>query len=310
MNEIKTQRADVYDRVTAKIIEFLEAGAPLCERLWIGGPPSIPLRVNNKAYRGINQLVLFVGAIENGYGLGHWLTYKSAKGLGGQVRKGEKGELVVYADSFIKPVENKNTGETEDRELWFLKGYTVFNAQQIDGLPAAFYQRPTIKLMEKPEKLEAVKRFVANTGAKIIDGGTQAFYRPSTDEIHMPDYERFTSREAWHSVELHELGHWCAHSSRLNQPLGGDKRSKAYGIEELNAEITSAFLCASLEITPEVRTDHSAYLAAWLGILREDNRAIFAAAREAQRRTDYLFGLQPGRPQEDGGGSDAPDDPA
>ena len=146
-------RPDIYERVTAKITEFLEAGVSLTERLWATGNPHLPLRTTNQPYKGINTVLLWVASVENGYELPHWMTYKTAQSLGGQVRKGEKGETVVYVDQTTKPVENRETGETEDKPFWFWKGYTVFNASQVDGLPAAFYSKPQIRLMDKPDRL-------------------------------------------------------------------------------------------------------------------------------------------------------------
>ena len=286
-------RADVYQRVTDKLIEFLEQGTSLCERLWVSGAPGRPLRTTNEPYRGVNTVLLWVASVERGFQHRHWMTYKAAQGMGAQVRKGEKGELVVYADEMTKKVEDKDTGELKDAPIWFWKGYTVFNAGQIDGLPAAFYEKPVLKLMEHPQRIDAARKFVAHTGAKILEGGNRAFYRPSDDTIRMPEIEKFNSVESYHAVELHELVHWSGAKPRLDRSIGTDHHSPDYAREELVAEIGSAFLCASLEITPEVRPDHAGYVASWLKVLKADKRAIFAAAAQAQKAADYLHGLQP-----------------
>jgi antirestriction protein ArdC len=249
--------------------------------------------MNGERYRGINTVMLWVAAAERGYRTPHWSTYKQAKALGAQVRKGETGSLVVYADTFIKTVEDKETGKEEDVEMSFLKGYTVFNASQIDGLPAKFYEVPEFKLMDTPERLLAADAFVRHTGANVVEQGYRAAYAPGTDTISMPPLETFRDRESFYAVELHELTHWTAHKTRLDRPLVADHRSDDYAKEELIAEIGSAFLCARLEITPTVREDHAGYLAGWLRVMKADKRAIFAAAAHAQRSTDFLFGLQP-----------------
>jgi antirestriction protein ArdC len=221
------------------------------------------------------------------------MTYKAAQGMSTQVRKGAKGELVVYADEMTKKIEDKDSGELKDTPIWFWKGYTVFNVSQIDGLPAAFYEKPVTKLMDKPERILSAQQFVVNTGAKIIEEGSRAYYRPSDDTIRIPEIERFKSVESYHAVTLHELAHWTGHETRLKREFGKGMRTDDYGREELVAEISSAFLCATLEITHEVRQDHAGYLASWLGILKTDKRAIFAAAAQAQKAADYLHGLQP-----------------
>src|ERR1700730_4463274 len=118
-------RKDIYERVTEKIIDFLEAGASLTGRLWLSGTPGLPLRSTNEAYRGVNTILLWCASMERGFEHRHWMTYKNAAKMGAQVRKGEKGELVVYADQIRKTVENPTTGEPEERQGWFWKGYTV-----------------------------------------------------------------------------------------------------------------------------------------------------------------------------------------
>ena len=286
-------RSDIYQRVTGKIIEFLEAGSSLCEQLWDRGPNKLPLRMNGERYRGINTVMLWVEAMERGYRLPHWSTYKQAKILGGQVRKGETGSLVVYADTFIKTVEDKETGKEEDIELPFLKGYTVFNASQIDGLPAKYYAIPEFKAMEHPQRLIEADAFVRNTGAQVIEEGFRAAYSPARDVILMPPLESFRDRDSFYSVTLHELTHWTGAKGRLDRLHIADKASDEYGREELVAELGAAFLCSSLEITPTVREDHAAYLSSWLRVLKSDKRAIFAAAAQAQKAADYLHGLQP-----------------
>jgi antirestriction protein ArdC len=292
----KSSRSDIYQRVTDKLIEFLEDGASLCERLWVSGSPGLPLRTTNEPYRGINTVLLWVASIEHGFEHRHWMTYKSAQKMGAQVRKGEKGQLVVYVDEMVKPVEDKVTGDLVDMPIWFWKGYTVFNASQIDGLPAAFYEKPVLKLMDKPERIISAQQFIAHAGANLVEGGAHAFYRPSDDTIHMPEIEKFRDVESYYSVALHELTHWSGAKNRLDRAITGDKRSPEYAREELVAEISSAFLCASLEITPEVREDHAGYLQSWLGVLRADKRAVFTAAAHAQKAADYLHGLQPKPP--------------
>ena len=137
-----TEKQDVYSRVTDKIIADIEGGNLTWLQPWQAGhkagPVSRPLRAGGIPYRGVNVLMLWAAAMEKGYACPLWLTYKQAAELGGQVRKGEKGSLVVYANSFTKTGTDEQGAEVET-EIPFMKGYTVFNAEQIDGLPAHFY---------------------------------------------------------------------------------------------------------------------------------------------------------------------------
>ena len=289
MTTQQATRQDVYSRVTATIIASLEAGVRPWQKPWnaehAAGRITRPLRANGQPYRGINVLLLWGEAVQKGYNAPIWMTYKQAVTLGAQVRKGEHGSLVVYADKFTK-TETDDQGHEAEREIPFMKGYTVFNVEQVDGLPAHFYAAA-----EPPhpvDRIPAVDAFAAATGATIQHGGNRAFYAPARDLVQMPPRESFKDAESYAATLVHELTHWTAHPSRLARELGKRFGDQAYAAEELIAELGSAFLCADLGITPELRDDHAAYLAHWLQVLKADNRAIFTAAAQAQRAADYL----------------------
>jgi antirestriction protein ArdC len=144
-------------------------------------------------------------------------------------------------------------------------------------------------------RIEAADLFFANTGADIRHGGNQAYYAPEPDYVQMPPLVSFRDAESYSSTLAHEMTHWSKHATRLNREFGRKKfGDEGYAREELVAEIGAAFLCCDLGITPEPRDDHAAYLGHWLGVLKEDKRAIFQAAAHAQRAVDFLYGLQPG----------------
>jgi antirestriction protein ArdC len=220
------------------------------------------------------------------------MTYKQASELGGQVRKGEHGALVVYADR-IRRSETDEKGEETEREIPFMKGYTVFNCEQVDGLPAHFYSRPEAPLPAS-ERIASADRFFAATGITLRHGGARAYYSESSDHVQMPPFESFRDAESYAATLAHEATHWTKHPKRLAREFGRKRWGDAgYATEELVAELGAAFLCADLGITPEVREDHAAYIASWLETLKRDNRAVFTAAAHAQRAADYLHGLQP-----------------
>jgi antirestriction protein ArdC len=173
-----------------------------------------------------------------------------------------------------------------------MKGYTVFNIEQIEGLPAHYYAK--IEPRGEPLKLiEAAEAFFAATGATFRHGGDSAYYAPGPDYIQLPPPEAFKDAESVAAVKGHETIHWSGHPSRLARVLGKRFGDDAYAAEELIAELGAAFLCAGLGITPEPRADHASYLAHWLNILKADKRAIFTAAAQAQRAVDFLHSLQP-----------------
>jgi antirestriction protein ArdC len=286
-----TPRADLYTRVTERVIADLDRGVRPWLKPWNAGHTAgritLPLRHNGTPYRGINILLLWGEAMANGYTSPLWMTFKQALALDAHVRKGEHGAMVVYADRFTRK-ETDADGNDLEREIPFLKAYTVFNVAQIESLPTHYYAEPEAKA-EKLELIEDAERFFAATGAVIRHGGDKAYYAPALDVIQLPVPEAFRDAESYAATKAHELTHWTKHPSRLDRDFGGKRfGDTGYAREELVAELGAAFLSADLGITLEPREDHASYLAHWLQILREDKRAIFAAAAHAQRAVDFL----------------------
>jgi antirestriction protein ArdC len=242
--------------------------------------------------------LLWGEAVTKGYAAPIWMTYKQAQEVGGQVRKGEHGSLVVYANTVTKTETNAD-GQDIEREIPFMKGYTVFNVEQVENLPTHYYAQP-VNPLPLSERIEAVEAFMKATAATIRHGGNSAYYSPDRDLVQMPPFEAFKDKESYYATALHELTHWTKAEKRLNRDFGQQRfGDTGYAREELVAELGAAFLCADLGITPEIRADHAAYLEHWLSILKEDKRAIFSAAAHAQRAADYLNGLQPKAQQEE-----------
>ena len=288
-------RGDVYSRVTAKIVADLERGVRPWLQPWnaehAAGRITRPLRANGQAYKGINVLMLWGDAQAKGFVCPIWMTYRQALELGGQVKKGEHGSLVVYADKITR-TETADNGDEIEHEIPFMKGYTVFNCEQIENLPAHFYATAA-PLAPAPARIAAAESFAANTGATIRSGGNRAYYSVTDDYVQMPPFECFRDAESFYATLWHEMTHWTRHASRLNREFGRERWGDAgYAAEELVAELGAAFLCADLGVTAEPRDDHSSYLASWLEVLKSDKRAIFTAAAHAQRATDFLHRLQ------------------
>ena len=272
-------KADVYTRVTDKIVADLENGVRTWLKPWnaehAAGRITRPLRFNGTPYNGINVLMLWASAVERGFAAPIWMTFKQAKELGGHVRKGEKGSLVVYANTISRTEIDADTGEEEERDIPFMKGYTAFNVEQIEGLPAHYYAVAEPQL-DPVERIEKAERFFAATRADIRHGGNQAYYAVSSDYVQMPPFEAFRDAESYYATLAHEVTHWTRHSSRLDRDFGRKRwGDEGYAAEELVAELGSAFLAADLELTPEPREDHAAYIGSWLKVLKNDKRAIF-----------------------------------
>ena len=303
MNRTSFRRAsaqpkDIHALVTSSLIASIEGNPGDWTMPWRRSGQSLKLPLNaasKRPYRGINTVVLWVTAQESGYASRHWATYKQWSELGAQVRKGETGTPIVFYKSFQAEPDPDDPGDDGTRRT--ARSFTVFNASQVDGFDdpdAGEHALPA----DEPERIEAAERFIAATRADIRYGGDRAFYRPSTDHIQMPPLSSFTGTdtmpadEAFAATKLHEILHWSGAAHRLNREFGKRFGDEAYAFEELVAEIGTCMLMAELSITPNIRPDHAQYLAHWLGILKQDKRAIFTAAARAQEAVEFLSSLQ------------------
>ncbi len=295
MTSKETPRQDIYSRVTNKIIADLEQGVRSWTKPWsaehTAGRITRPLRHNGQPYSGINILMLWGSAMELGFSAPIWMTYQQAKELGAHIRKGEKSSPVVYANKITRTEENAD-GEEVAHQIPFMKAYNVFNVEQIEDLPDHYYSKPEPRI-DAPQRIEHAENFFASTNAMLRHGGNRAYYNVGSDHVQMPYFETFCDPESYYATLAHEFTHWTRHPDRLDRSFGRKRfGDEGYAREELAAELGSAFLCADLELTLEVREDHSAYIASWLNVLKNDKRAIFSAAAHAQRAVDHLNGLQ------------------
>jgi len=288
-------RIDVYEEVTNQIVALLEAGTRPWSPRWASGAASLPLRHEGTPYRGINILLLWSASMERGYTNPHWMTYRQAHELGGQVRKGEKGNLVVHAGSFTpkdgetgEPITN---AEGEEATRKFLKKYVVFNVEQIDGLDMSKFPAPQIAIKNRDERDSELDAAFARWPVPYGEGGSSAYYDPSADRIQMPAFADFVTGNAFYATLAHEAIHSSGSAHRLARDTlrdyGKDRAIRAE--EELIAEIGAAMLCAQLGMEPTEREDHAAYVASWLTALRNDKRAIFRAATAAQAASELIL---------------------
>lgn len=290
-------RSSLYQEITDKIIAELEAGRLPWVQPWgnSGGGADLGLPQNastQRRYSGINILILWGAVFSHGYAGQNWLTFRQALALGGHVRKGELGTIVVYADRFIPGDERRRAQHEGDKAkgIPFLKRFVVFNTDQCEGLPEDIGVPPP----PLPEGLilPQAEELIRATGANVRLGGDKAFYSTALDYVQVPRPDAYFEPINWHRTALHELGHWVGAKHRLARDQSGSFGSKAYAQEELVAEMTSAFTCAALGIVPTVR--HADYIASWLEVLRKDDRAIIRAASAASKAADYLLAFRPG----------------
>lgn len=271
---------DLYRRVTNSIIAEIEAGnLPPWLKPWKSGKRTGIMPINiatNRAYSGINVLVLWAEREAKGYTSPHWLTFKQCQALGGHVRKGEKSTGVI----FVKKLSIEENDE--EKLIPMMKLYSVFNIDQCDGLP---YNEPEPELPEH-ERNERAERFFAATRAEVRWGEAYAAYVPSKDFIFMPARGAFFGPENLYATWAHECVHWTGHKDRLNRELASRFKQDSYAFEELIAELGAAMTCAYLGVKGELR--HASYVGHWLKVLKQDHKAILSAASMASKATDYL----------------------
>lgn len=284
-------RANLYQQITDRIITDLEAGRVPWVQPWTSAQTGVGTphnAVSQRAYSGINILTLWDAVVSNGYSGHAFLTFRQAALLGGTVRRGEHGVSIIYTRRFV-PGEEQRRAAAEGRDpvggIPFLRTFKVFSVDQCEGLPEHVCVPPPP--VPAGLILPQADALIRATGADFRIGGASAYYSPAHDFVAVPRPDDFHDPINWHRTAFHELGHWTGHRSRLDRDQTGAFGSKDYGREELVAEMTGAFVCAALGITPTVR--HADYIGSWLEIIREDNRAILRAASAASKAANYLL---------------------
>ena len=250
-------RQDTYQAVTADIVAAIEAGTPPWQPRWDGGSQSVlPLRVCGTPYRGINVLALWVAAERRGHCSPHWMTYRQAQELGGQVRKGEKACKVIKAGQAVSR-DTRDLPEDEQRHVNFMRQYAVFNVDQIDGLPDRF--AASLAPVPAPSR-SAVGDWFGRTGIALkVTGNMRAFYDPANDYVHMPPQDAFTSDAAHAGTLLHEAIHATGHKSRVGRKIG-EGTNADYAFEECVAEIGAAMVAAATGCQRCPIEDHASYV--------------------------------------------------
>lgn len=288
---MSSTRIDLYQTVTDQIIAALEAGTPPWICPWSGGgTDQNPANLSSgKAYRGINVLLLNLQSMVKGYHHNRWLTFLQAQQLGGRIKRGEQGTQIVFFKMHevrdAKVDSGQSVSDADARVVPLLRSFTVFNVDQIDGLPPALCT--PVSVDPQWSSIDHAEQLLTQSGAVLRHGGDRAFYTPTLDFIQMPGRSSFASAADYYATALHELTHWTSHPTRCNRTLGKRHEINAYAFEELVAEMGAAFLTNHCRI--EGRLQHASYIASWLHALKNDRRLIFTAASQAQRAADFLL---------------------
>jgi antirestriction protein ArdC len=273
---------NIYESVTKQIIEAIERDVGRHEMPW-HGKSSLPRNpISGTSYNGSNILMLWAKADQMKYPDSLWGTYRQWALKGAQVNKGERGTQIIFYQK--RDLED----ELDERPNFIIKASYVFNVSQTTGCVNQAEETPTFSHL-------VIDRHIARSGAKIIKGGNEACYLLQKDEIRMPPKESFigtkTSNplESYYGILLHELTHWSGAKSRLDRDLSSRFGTDGYAMEELVAELGSAFMCAKLNLSTHTRPDHAIYIDTWLKVLKSDPKAIFIASSKATKAVEYLM---------------------
>ena len=272
------------------------------ERGWVSLSVMPINGVTHKHYNGVNALFLYAVAEKYGFKDPRWVTFHQAKELGANIKAGAKASEVFFWSRYDKKTkkqfdERTLDGMTEEEKREYLaenvkpvlKFYQVFNAEQCDKFPE--YTKQEMSDEERQHQNALIETVIKNSEAPVhYDGGSQAYYSPSSDSIHLPTIESFKSMNSYYATALHEIGHSTGHPSRLNRDFSGDFGSENYAIEELRAELSSVFMQAELDIdlSDAEIANHGAYLKSWLEVVKNDPKTFYSAANDAGKIANYL----------------------
>ncbi len=310
---------DIYQSLTSQIIEILESHQKTnYEKTWLSASGEIFASnpISKTVYNGLNQLCLSFLINRNSYTQNRWMTFKQGQSLGAKIKKGEKSIIVTY---YSRKYIDSKTGRNITKQVTeilknghpmpknvdsipFMKYYPVFNLNQFDDVPEQLLFKGESINYSEPEKDSFAEEILMKSGANIeyrrfqetistiLTKETANFYIPSKDKIVLANRNQFTGKEAFYKTALHELGHWTGHKTRLNRDLTGSNGSKEYALEELTAELFSAFMAARLGFVTQI-TNNAVYIKSWLTCLNDDKKFIFKASAAAQKASEYLSHL-------------------
>ena len=287
------------EEVTNRIIEALESGTAPWRQSWTSAGARAPRNSQGRAYRGVNVLLLMITAINEGFTSPYWLTFNHVQEREAKIKKGSKGTRIYWFNSFEKERKDKNKQPVRDEKgevikdtIPYFKAFTVWNADQIEGLSDSFYVDLNAGELDQTMRFQEGDEFIANTGAEIHECGADPCYIPGTDQIMMPTFQQFETAEEFYTTALHELSHWTKHPDRKDRDFKESHGDKAYPMEELVAEISAAFTAAYLEMNVDFGKNTAAYIDHWIQHFKDDKAAFHEAVKHAQRASDYLVSLQ------------------
>ena len=277
---------NVYDIVTHQLLTLMADGHCPWRKPWQAVGTGLPVNaISKREYRGANTWLLGSRPFNDN----RWLSFRQARELGGSVRKGERASTAVFWKLLDAKGEPNGTEKGHER-IPLLRYYSVFNAEQCDGL-----NLPPLVQTVKHDRIQAAEELVKAMPQRpvITETGVEAWYMPSSDRVNVPALSCFHSADAYYATLLHELGHSTGHEKRLGRKEVNQLArfgSADYSLEELVAELTSAYCCAALGLDASLIENAAAYLQGWSAALNHDPRMFVLAAGRAQRAADFIMG--------------------
>lgn len=254
--------------------------------------------VSHIKYKGVNQLLLSYISSKEKYNDTRWYTYLQIQQQGFKLNKNAKGKGVpvefwscfniktrqkVDFDEYQKIIDLRPE-EKENYKVFCNTSY-VFNAKYIDGLEP---------IKETPKKSNIsisnqISKIIKNLGVKYSEEGNRAYYNVLTDEIVLPNKEKFIDEYSYYATQLHELCHSTGNEKRLNRNMS-NKNKDDYAREELIAEISSSFLMQKLnvDVNAEHYDNHKSYIQSWIRILEDKPTELFKAINDSNKVCKYI----------------------
>jgi len=280
--------------VTQKIIAQLEKGNIIWRKTWENNPISYQ---SKKRYTGFNFWRLILECQEKEYKNNLWLTYKQAKRLNGNVRKGEKSTQIIFYKMMIFNNKDKITNETEIKTIPFLRYFNVWNIEQTEKIktPKWYKTNDNSKIL----KAEEIYKNMKNRPI-LLHGGNKASYTPKTDTIQLPPLNSFETSNNYYCTQYHELTHATGAEKRLNRTMNTNNQSGSYAREELTAELGASILCHQTGINNEkLFKNNTAYIQNWLKALKNDKTLIIKASSQAEKATQYILNENQTKPEKE-----------
>ena len=278
----------IYEMVTSTVMTALKNGVVPWRKPW-NVQSAVPVNaISDKGYRGVNVFLLGLTT----YSDHRWLTLKQATSLGGKVIPGQKATTVIFWKQWEPSPSDPD--ESTKKRIPILRYYNVFNVEQCAGLNVpALYTPVPLNENQRIERADLLVKSMPDPPS-IKEGGRAAWYKPADDLVQIPPIRSFDSADSYYATLFHELGHATGHQRRLNRSgVMGEIRfgSGEYSKEELVAEMTSAFCCATISLNNSLMADSASYINGWLSVLRNDPKAVVIAAAQAQKAADHIRGV-------------------